>query len=77
MKPSLASRVGRAILWTFIGYVGIAFVSYWLVLWLSTNADRELEAAMTSVFFFGPVGGIVGLIAGLLRRPGKKAAQPA
>jgi lipid-A-disaccharide synthase-like uncharacterized protein len=74
---SIAARAGRAMLWTIIGYVSVAFVAYWLVLWFSSSADRELEAAMTSVFFFGPVGAIIGFIAGLLRRPRSKAKQSA
>jgi hypothetical protein len=74
---SFTSRAGRAVLWTIIGYVSVGFVAYWLVLWFSSSADRELEAAMTSVFFYGPAGAIFGFIAGLLRRPRNEAKQSA
>jgi len=51
-----------------LGYVIVAFVSYFLVGWFSSNThDRSVEAAMTSVFFYGPLGGVIGFIAGVIR----------
>ena len=50
------------------GYVLVALISYFLVMQLSSNRhDRSVEAAMTSVFVFGPIGGVVGLIIGLIK----------
>lgn len=60
-------RVGIALLCAIAGYVVVAFASYFLVGWLSSNThDRSVEAAMTSAFFFGPMGGFAGLILGLV-----------
>ncbi len=60
-------RVSIALLFAIGGYVIVAFVSYFLVGWLSSNThDRSVEAAMTSAFVFGPVGAVVAFIAGLL-----------
>jgi hypothetical protein len=36
------------------------------VLLLYTRHDRELAAAMGSFFFFGPIGGAIALVIGLL-----------
>ncbi len=48
-----------------IGFVATAVAGYFLITWLSTNThDRALEAAMSSVFVFGPLGAVVaGVIA--------------
>jgi membrane associated rhomboid family serine protease len=49
------------------GYVIAAFVGYFLIDWFSSNThDRSVEAAMTSVFVFGPFGAVVGLVIGLV-----------
>ncbi len=62
-------RIGIALLFAIAGYVVVAFASYFLVGWLSSNThDRSVEAEMTSVFFFGPAGAVVGFIFGLLLR---------
>ena len=59
-------RFGIALLCAIAGYVVVAFASYFLVGWLSSNThDRSVEAAMTSAFFFGPVGAVVAFIFGL------------
>jgi hypothetical protein len=60
------------------GYVVTAAVSYYLILQFSPNVhDRAIEAAMGSVFFFGPVGGLgafaVGIILGGKRLKAPKA----
>ena len=49
------------------GYVIAAFVGYFLIDWFSSNThDRSVEAAMTSVFVFGPFGAVVGFVVGLV-----------
>jgi hypothetical protein len=56
------------VLWGFIGFLVCTALSYVLVLQFSPNPrDRELEAAMTSVFFFGPFGGFAAAVIGFLR----------
>ncbi|WP_255104676.1 MULTISPECIES: hypothetical protein [unclassified Synechococcus] len=41
-------------------------ISLVLVAQYSPRHDRELEAAMTSVFFYGPVGAGLAFLVGLL-----------
>ncbi|KAF0654794.1 hypothetical protein L107_01967 [Cyanobium sp. Copco_Reservoir_LC18] len=48
------------------GFVLSTGLSYVLVLQPYTRHDRELAAAMTSFFFFGPIGGAIALVLGLL-----------
>ena len=49
------------------GYVIAAFVEYFLIDWFSSNMhDRSVEAAMTSVFVFGPFGAVVGFVVGFV-----------
>ena len=61
-------RFGIALAWGIGAYVVAAFAGYWLVEGLSSNRhDRSVEAAMTSVFVLGPLGGIIGFIAGLAK----------
>jgi len=61
---------------TIAGYVIAAFAGYWLIEWFSPNVhDKSLEAAMTSVFVFGPIGAIVGLVAGLKISGGASRAK--
>jgi predicted PurR-regulated permease PerM len=61
-------RLGIALLCATGGYLIAAFATYFLVDWLSPNVhDRSVEAAMTSVFFFGPIGAVVAFIVGLIR----------
>ncbi|MCP9848312.1 hypothetical protein [Cyanobium sp. Morenito 9A2] len=54
-------------LFALAGFLLCAVISYGLVRQFSPRQDRELEAAMTSVFFYGPVGAALGFVAGLLR----------
>lgn len=70
-------RFGIALLCAVAGYLVVAVASYFLVLQLSSNADRTVEAAMTSVFFFGPMGAvIVFIVAFALARRRSGAAAP-
>ena len=56
-----------ALLFGVLGYVAAAVVSYFLIQWLSSNVhDKSVEAAMTSFFFFGPVGALAGIVAGAI-----------
>jgi hypothetical protein len=49
------------------GYVLFAFVGYFLILWFSSNThDSSVEAAMTSALIIGPLGLLVGFIAGFI-----------
>jgi hypothetical protein len=49
------------------GYLLAAFAGYWAVFALSPNRhDLALEAAMSAVFAFGPVGAAIGAIAGFV-----------
>ena len=69
-------RFGIGLLWSVAGYIIVAVASYFLVLQFSSNRhDRELEAAMTSVFFFGPIGAVIAFIFGIVRsgRPSAKS----
>lgn len=70
----MLGRVGRALLWGAIGYVAGAVATYWLIMWLSSNAhDRSLEASMTAAFVGGPLCAVVGLVAGAVRRSAASA----
>ena len=60
-------RFAIGVLCALTGYIVAAFASYFLVLQLSSNVhDRSVEAAMTSVFFFGPIGAVLAFAAGLI-----------
>jgi hypothetical protein len=60
-------RFGLGLLCGLGGYLVVAVISYFAVLQFSPNRhDRELEAAMTSVFFFGPIGAALSFILGII-----------
>lgn len=60
-------RFGLGLLCGLGGYLVVALVIYFAVLEFSANRhDREIEAAMTSVFFFGPVGAGLSFILGIV-----------
>jgi hypothetical protein len=68
-------RFGLGLLCGLGGYLVVAVISYFAVLQFSANRhDRELEAAMTSVFFFGPIGAVLSFILGLILG-GRSAAK--
>lgn len=59
-------RIGIGLLCGIGGYFIVAAASYFLVLQFSHNRhDRDVEAAMTSVFFYGPVGAVVAFALGI------------
>jgi hypothetical protein len=60
-------RFGMGLLWAVAGYLLAAVAGYFLVLQLSSTQDRVVEAAMTSVFFIGPMGAVVAFIIGFIR----------
>jgi len=71
-------RFGIGLLYGAVGYFLVAIASYFLIQEFSSNQhDRSVEAAMTSVFFFGPIGGIIAFIIGVIRGRGNVAAPPA
>ena len=60
-------RFGISLLGAVGGYLIAAFAGYFLIDWLSSNThDRSVEAAMTSAFVLGPLGAVVGFIAGFV-----------
>lgn len=73
----LLRRLGFGALFAVAAFIAAAIASYFLILQLSSNVhDRSVEAAMTSVFFFGPIGAVVGFVAGAIfggRRPAQRA----
>ncbi|MGE0827476.1 MAG: hypothetical protein AB7G75_34755 [Candidatus Binatia bacterium] len=61
-------RFGTGLLYGIGGYLIAAFAGYFLVLQLSANNhDRAVEAAMTSIFVYGPLGGMLSFAIGLIR----------
>lgn len=61
-------RLGIGLLWGVCGYLIAALVSYFLIGQFSSNThDRAVEAAMTSAFLLGPLGGVAAFIVGFVR----------
>ena len=59
--------IGIALLVGIAGYVIVAFLSYFLIGKFSSNGhDRSIEASMTSLFVFGPIGFILSFILGYI-----------
>jgi hypothetical protein len=60
-------RFGIGVLCAIGGYFAGAFAGYWLIEWFSSNAhDRSVEAAMSSIFVWGPFAAVVAFVAGFL-----------
>lgn len=58
---------GIALLAGIIGFVLAASLSYFLIGKFSSNGhDRGVEASMTSIFVFGPIGFVIAFIAGYI-----------
>ena len=69
-------RFLAALLGMLIGYLVFAFVGYGAIgLFSSNHFDRSVEASMTAAFVIGPVGAMIGLIAGIILS--KKKPAPA
>ena len=59
--------IGIGLLTGIVGYVIIAFLSYYLIGKFSSNGhDRGVEASMTSIFVYGPIGFIVSFVGGYI-----------
>jgi hypothetical protein len=68
-------RFGIGLVFAIVGYLTAAVASYFLVGQFSSNMhDRSVEAAMTSVFFFGPLGAVIAFVVGFIRA-GRNAGQ--
>ena len=64
-----------ALLGLLIGYPIFAFVGYWIIQLFSGNTfDRSVEASMTALFAIGPLGAVVGLVAGMILGGKKQSA---
>jgi len=60
-------RFGIGFLGAVGGYLIVAFVGYFMIDWFSSNTyDRSVETAMTSAFVLGPLGALVGFVAGFV-----------
>ncbi|NUN94128.1 MAG: hypothetical protein HUU04_10165 [Verrucomicrobiae bacterium] len=61
-------RILLVLFFAVVGFVATAVLSYFLITKLSSNQhDRSVEAAMSSIFFFGPLGAIGAAILAFLR----------
>jgi hypothetical protein len=70
-------RTVMAILGLLIGYPVFAVAGYWAIQLFSGNRfDRSLEASMTAVFAIGPLGAVVGLVAGLILASRRRVIAP-
>ena len=59
-------RIGIGLLSAVVAYLVGAFGGGYLVSVFSSNQhDRDVEAAMTGAFFFGPLAAIVGFAIGV------------
>ena len=62
-------KFARILLATVAGYAGGVVAGMVLVWLLTSNShDKSAEMVMTSVFFTGPVGAVIGLVFGLWKR---------
>lgn len=71
-------RIGIGFLFAIVAYVIGAFGGGYFVSLLSSNQhDKEMEAAMTGAFVFGPLAAIVGFVIGFVRSKRKEiSVQP-
>lgn len=68
-------RTVMAILGLLIGYPVFAVIGYWII-HLSSGSTRSMEASMTAVFAIGPLGAVVGLVAGMILASRRRADAP-
>jgi len=63
----MIKRLGIGLLCAIGGYFVGAFGGYFLIEWFSSNVhDRSVEAAMSSIFVWGPFGAVVAFAVGLI-----------
>ena len=66
------SKLVRIVLGVILGFaVGVVVGVAAIQLFSGNTHDKSLEMAMTAIFVTGPIGAVLGLVAGLLwkRRP--------
>ena len=64
----MARRFAIALVWAAVGYLVGAFGGVYAISVLSTNThDGSVEAAMSGAFVTGPIGAVMGPLAGTLR----------
>jgi hypothetical protein len=69
-------RAAIVLLYAVGGYLCCAVVGYFLVGLLSSNTHaRSVEAGMTSVFVFGPLGSLAAIVVGVVRT-GRRVIRP-
>ena len=60
-------RLLKGLLFAIVAYLVVAVLAYLLVQQLSSNThDRDLEAGMSAVFFFGPIAALIGFVVGVI-----------
>jgi hypothetical protein len=70
-------RFLMALLGFVLGYPVFAVVGYFAIELLSDNQfDRSVEAAMTAAFAIGPLGAVIGLIAGIILGKPRRVQDP-
>ena len=63
----MMKRLGIGLLCAVGGYIAGALASYFLIAWFSSNVhDRSVEAAMSSIFVWGPVGAVLAAVIGFV-----------
>jgi hypothetical protein len=69
-------RIGIGLLFAIVAYLLGAFGAGYFVSLLSSNQhDKEMEAAMTGAFVFGPLAAIVGFVVGIVRTKRKGISE--
>ena len=64
----MLKHIGAGLLWGIPSFIVGAVIGGFLISKLSSNThDRSMEAAMTAVFFWGPLAGVIGFIVGFVR----------
>ena len=54
--------------YALVGYLILAPLGFFLIATFSSNShDRGVEAAMTAIFVFGPLGAVIGFVVGFMR----------
>lgn len=72
----MLKRLAFGLLFAIAGFIVAAIAGYFLILALSSNMhDRSVEASMTSVFFFGPIGALIAFAGGVIFG-GRRRSKP-